>query len=1436
MRRARYNMMKLLPKSNLPQACQRFAWLWTSCVLFLSVGICVAPVKADQGQGTAENLQVPPVVLGLQGGSVEIDLDTQLLLQFGVITVNHQDAEIDNLGFSKLTFPVSDSATFSASFNGGNPTPELRGTITSQGAIAFSTDGVRYTLGNLGLGANESGHWSVTSFLEPAVVRRAFVLGNVQVDFSRNPGSLVLDAQLYFSKEMLRLLKLPATMKQSIGSLHVQSTTSTVQPNATLQPKLAFQRQSGSVKSTARGALFSQAAAIGADVAVGDLYEVNSYGSSGVISAFSVGTRACNVGDQPVGWEANTNQHPVIAQNLYRLRDGAFDQIGMSWLKHGFFAQSNQFCSGLGGCVGDPTGASLGVGCSDPYSANLNGNASNLGPRSDVNGFTAAFPFPFVAPPAAPIIGRRLQVHNADLDPALNVGAQYYIEACYVTPDDAAASNQFNNASYRQVLIDFVNGMYVMSISPDFTTFMSEPAILSWQKENPNVAITQVQLPDGERFIVAANVTALGGAMWRYDYAVFNLNSDRSAGTLSVPIFTNADVLNTTFHDVDYHSGEIFDGTDWPAIVANNKITWSTDTFATNANANAIRWGTMYSFSFEINAAPVNANLTLGMFKPGLPNQLIFSILGPPTNPPDCNLNGILDDCDINCGPIGGICDLAGCGLSADCANNGIPDECEMDSDLDGVVDSCDVCEGGNDALDADLDTVPDFCDACPGFDDRLDVDADTVPDDCDNCPNDPNPNQLDNDFDGIGNRCDPDFCTPVVVNEHFLIDPLWTTSAASATGGFWDWGFPAGDGTRRDPTVDFDGDNGCYLTENNIDTADRDVDNGTVILTSPSYELAQGNVTLTYAYWIGTSDIFSADSLAVQISQDQGGSWVTVATYTNDANIWQTETIDVSAIFPNALSLTVRFFATDAGSPSVMEAGIDAVSITIQCLLNCVLNSECDDGNVCTDDVCVGNICTFPNNTNFCNDSNTCTTGDVCVSGACVGGNPPPCLGASCTDCNGNGFRDDCEGLPDCNFDGIPDECQLSDCNSNGINDVCDIFSRTSVDCAGGPIGSPQNGAIVWGGLCINCHGPDGSGDFGPDIRNHSRQMLWLQLLAPTTHSGGAHPEYTDQDFADLQAFLSTTGGGGRADRIPDECQFVNDCDADGTSDGCALDSQSQHDADFDGMPDECIQVGAPIASGALTNRYLSFVAGSPSSLDPTNVIQALRLTSPSKPTVVKWVDVPDQVSHARLSCVPVYRDWGLLPIHIGDADVEPNRTYILQGIASGLDPNLEFQYSPPVTLFTTAIWGDVAGQASMSGWTPPNSIVNAADITAVVIAFRQEPNAPALIWADLHGASPNGIINASDILLVVNAFQLSAYPFADSAAICVDLCPNDAAKIDPGQCGCGNPDTDRDNDGTADCIDLCPDDQFKIAPGDCGCGIPDVDLNNNQISDCLE
>ena len=63
------------------------------------------------------------------------------------------------------------------------------------------------------------------------------------------------------------------------------------------------------------------------------------------------------------------------------------------------------------------------------------------------------------------------------------------------------------------------------------------------------------------------------------------------------------------------------------------------------------------------------------------------------------------------------------------------------------------------------------------------------------------------------------------------------------------------------------------------------------------------------------------------------------------------------------------------------------------------------------------------------------------------------------------------------------------------------------------------------------------------------------------------------------------------------------------------------------------------------------------------------------------------------------------------------------------------------------------------------------------------------------------------------------------------VDQCPDDPIKINPGQCGCGVPDADSDEDGVPDCLDACPEHGDRIDAGPCGCGLPAFDANNGSV-----
>ncbi len=374
----------------------------------------------------------------------------------------------------------------------------------------------------------------------------------------------------------------------------------------------------------------------GPDVIVGDIPDILNVTASGGLDGLAIGTTSCNIGTAWLNWVASTPQHPVIGMNLYRYKlvDGAsrFEQVGMSWLKHGFAALSGNLC-----CTCDGTGGShLGLGCSDPYGAGLNGSQSSLGPRHQVNAATGVFVYPPANPPYTGT-GRLCEVSLSELETTGGGSTtRYYAEGHYVTPDDAAAGNQNNNAAWREVTVSGGPTNYTFGLTG--TTTREQSAIRRWPVLDPGVTLTDVQVPGDGLFVVGSRATSLGAGIHRYEFAVYNMNSDRNGGAFSVPLPAGTNVTNIGFHDITYRNGDgpgnvNFSGTDWTGTVSGGSIRWATQTQAQNASANAIRWGTLYNFRFDANVAPAAGQVTLELWKPGTPTQVAVAAQVPVGGP-----------------------------------------------------------------------------------------------------------------------------------------------------------------------------------------------------------------------------------------------------------------------------------------------------------------------------------------------------------------------------------------------------------------------------------------------------------------------------------------------------------------------------------------------------------------------------------------------------------------------------------------------------------------------------------------------------------------------------------------------------------------------------------------------------------------------------------
>jgi len=360
------------------------------------------------------------------------------------------------------------------------------------------------------------------------------------------------------------------------------------------------------------------------DVIVGDLTTPTRWGTLNGITAYSIGTTSCNLGSCWLNWISSTAEHPVIGQNMYRLKDGRFEQIGQAWLKHGFTALTENVCAT---CIAPPNGSHLGVNCSDPYVSSLNGSQTRLGPKVDVDPNSGVYPYPDSRiNTTGDVIFKRLQVHNTDLDPALNPGAVYFVEGQYVSHDDATAKNNANNASYRGITVTGSGTTFNIALTG--STVRQKAGIQAWKVAESTVVESIVPTAAGQ-FIVSAKASSLGGGIYHYEYAVQNLTNQRGAQAFTVPLPPGTVVTNVGFHDVDYHSGDLFDGTDWTPTVTAGSVSWATQTFAVNANANALRWGTLYNFRFDANQAPGTSALTIDFFKPGSPASFTVNTVTP---------------------------------------------------------------------------------------------------------------------------------------------------------------------------------------------------------------------------------------------------------------------------------------------------------------------------------------------------------------------------------------------------------------------------------------------------------------------------------------------------------------------------------------------------------------------------------------------------------------------------------------------------------------------------------------------------------------------------------------------------------------------------------------------------------------------------------------
>jgi len=470
-----------------------------------------------------------------------------------------------------------------------------------------------------------------------------FNIQGLQYEYDANAQSLAItNGRLIVSKQFANALGRPSDAGAAVGRISVGAV---MQPTEITQ--VANGQPTSAIMPPIQQALSPGAPTLvpGPDVIVGDIENVEQQGNNATQVGLAIGTDSCNNGDQPIDWfQLPSTDHPLVPQNLYRMSGGTtnderFEQIGQSWMKHTFEALEDTVC-GTCDTSGCQTGTHLCPGCSDPYVSFLNGEQDQIGSRAWVNPFTGSFPSNANDHSGHNHDGvsHRILTNMTDLIPAQNPGATYYGEAAYITPHEYTwcqthpdQCNMFNNFSYKKFMVSGGPTNFVFNQAGN--TVRMQPAIQAWA--DTGATVTEVEPDPGNdgKFFVGYKVTNGGG--FHYEYVIFNMNLDRAIQSFSVSLFS-VNLANVGFHAPPQHPGWPHDGTQgdagfsstpWDVTEDIGSITWSTETFATNQNANAIRWGTLYNFRFDSDFPPTPSKATIGFFKTGSP--VTVEVAGP---------------------------------------------------------------------------------------------------------------------------------------------------------------------------------------------------------------------------------------------------------------------------------------------------------------------------------------------------------------------------------------------------------------------------------------------------------------------------------------------------------------------------------------------------------------------------------------------------------------------------------------------------------------------------------------------------------------------------------------------------------------------------------------------------------------------------------------
>ncbi len=185
---------------------------------------------------------------------------------------------------------------------------------------------------------------------------------------------------------------------------------------------------------------------------------------------------------------------------------------------------------------------------------------------------------------------------------------------------------------------------------------------------------------------------------------------------------------------------------------------------------------------------------------------------------------------------------------------------------------------------------------------------------------------------------------TTTLFSDNFQGNLGWTVSG-TATGGAWSLGVPVYNGGPGAVVGDGDGSGKCYVTGNSSSvvngyTVGVGVTGGSTILTSPLLDLsAAPEARISYYKWF-LSTVGTVDSMVVEISGNNGGSWTNVETVTPASGGWVNKTIRVADYLVPTAQVRMRFTVSNTDT-STTEAGVDGFVVVSPQVAACYANCD---------------------------------------------------------------------------------------------------------------------------------------------------------------------------------------------------------------------------------------------------------------------------------------------------------------------------------------------------------------------------------------------------------------------------------------------------------------------------------------------------------------